>query len=198
MNKIRIAVAAAGVLFLAGCGCQNKTAPISQESPSAPKTEEKSPVSNVINSIKDAMLSGKTMKCAYSVKGENGSDFTYTTYVSGKKYKNEFSAAGTVQHVIFDGETMYSWAEGQKQGIKMTLACSEELVKNVPTGSQNAPTADPSGEKTFDNAVNVKCEDASNVDFSVPSDINFADQCEALKNLQNMIPSNLPGMPQTP
>jgi hypothetical protein len=84
--------------------------------------------------------------------------------------------------------------------MKMTTACSEELAAKAPK-SQNdnaptPPTTDP--EKTFDNALDVKCEPNSGGDFTIPSDITFTDQCEMMKNLQKNLPSgtNIPNMPK--
>ena len=166
----------------------------------APQAEEKSAVNDAITSIKDAMASGKTMKCVYTIKdpkGQNG--MTASTFVDGKKYRTDMAVAGSIQHMIFDSEAMYSWAEGQKTGMKMTTACSQELAKNVPKtqADNSASTPDPTGEKTFDNATDVKCEAAGNVDFSVPTEVTFTDQCEMMKNVMKNVPSGVkvPNMP---
>jgi len=202
MNKIKIAALAAGVLLLAGCG--NKAARPATDSGAdnagATKTEEKGMLSEAITSIKDAMASGKAMKCSYTIKNKEGGDIVSTMYVDGKKYAGTTNVAGIVQHMIFDETAMYSWSEGQKTGMKMTTACSEELAAKAPK-SQNdnaptPPTTDP--EKTFDNALDVKCEPNSGGDFTIPSDITFTDQCEMMKNLQKNLPSgtNIPNMPK--
>jgi hypothetical protein len=36
-------------------------------------------------------------------------------------------------------------------------------------------------------AQNLSCEDAGDVDFDIPNDVNFSDQCEMLKSQQKMI-----------
>jgi hypothetical protein len=202
MKTLKIAALAAGVLLLAGCGnkvAQNNSDNTGADNSGASKTEEKGAVGGVISSIKDAMASGKAMQCTYTIKNKEGGDIVSTMYVDGKKYAGTTNVAGTVQHMIFNEEAMYSWSEGQKTGMKMTTACSEELAAKAPKSqNDNAPTPPATdSEKTFDNALNVKCEPNSGGDFTVPSDITFADQCEMLKGLQKNMPGgvNIPNMP---
>ena len=84
----------------------------------------------------------------------------------------------------------------------MENACLEELSKSAPekeTGSKEPLDDEFSKEEDFEDAMDVKCEDASGVDFSVPADVDFKDQCEMMKNVMKNIPSgaNMPkGMPQ--
>ena len=192
MKTLKIAAMAAGVLLLAGCG--NKAVDNQNENQEQVQTENKSEKSGIINSIKDAMGMGKTMRCEYKIKDANGEESSVVTFVDGKKYKTDMKIAGQNQHMIFDEEAMYSWTEGQKQGMKMTMACSEELAKNVSENNNDsaAPTPDPTGEKTFDNALDVKCEEAARADFSIPADVEFQDQCEMMKNMMKNIPANIP------
>lgn len=195
MKTLKIAALAAGVLLLAGCGnkvAQNSTN-TGAEKIETPKTEEKNAVNDVITSMKDAMLAGKTMKCDYTIKDADGKELTTTSYVNGKKYMTTMAIAGNVQHMIFDETAMYTWAEGQKQGTKMTLACTQDLAKNMPAKTDAAaPTPDPTGEKTFDSATNVSCKPDSSADFSVPTDVTFTDQCEMIKNSLKNIPTGAP------
>ena len=140
------------------------------------------------------------MRCAYTMKGEKDGEISSTMFIDGKKYSGTTSVAGNVHHMIFDGETMYSWADGQKEGMKMTTACSAELAANAPKSqNENSPEVTASNpEEIFDSATNVKCELAAAADFSVPSDVTFTDQCEMLKNVMRNIPAgaNMPkGMP---
>jgi len=202
MKTIKIAALAAGVLLLAGCGnkAAQKATDTGADNTGATKTEEKGTLSDAITSIKDAMASGKAMKCSYTIKNKEGGDIVSTMYVDGKKYAGTTNVAGIVQHMVFDETAMYSWSEGQKTGMKMATACSEELAAKAPKSqNDNAPTpqsTDPA--KTFDNALDVKCEPSTGGDFTVPSDIKFTDQCEMMKNLQKNIPNmtDLPkGMP---
>ncbi len=207
MKTLKIVAMVAGVLLLAGCGNKavqntNDTGTNDSGMNEAPQAENQGAMGGVISSIKDAMASGKTMKCTYTIKGADGGDMTATSYVDGGKYKTEMTVAGNTQNMIFDSEAMYSWADGQKQGMKMTTACSKELAANAPKDQTNAVNEpDPTGEKTFDNATDVSCEPASDVDFSLPTDVTFIDQCEMMKNVMKNVPSrvkvptNIPNMP---
>jgi hypothetical protein len=200
MKKWKIAIVAVGVLVLAGCGKQaalNEAPKGEVKKEIASKAEEKK--GGVISSIKDAMGLGKTMRCEYKLKGE-GADITSTTYVNGKKFKAESIVMGKKQTVIFDEMAMYSWADGEKTGMKMEKKCMEEMEKNLSkTEGGTEPTSDSiSDEEFFDNATDVKCEDASNADFAIPNDITFTDQCAMLKTMMNNLPSdiNIPNMPK--
>ena len=200
MKKLQLAAMVAGVVLLAGCGnkaAENQPVPSTENKQAEVNADTQAPENSVIASIKDAMSSGKTMKCTYTIKGKDG-DMTSISYVDGKKYLSETTVAGKVMHSLFDETAMYTWTEGMKQGMKMDMTCAQDLAKNAPQGDQSAQAPDPSGEKTFDSATDVTCEPASNIDFSIPTDVTFADQCAMLKNVMKNIPSgaNIPkGMP---
>ena len=189
---MKMAALAAGVLVFVGCG--NKTVNNQNENQEQAQTESKSEESGIISSIKDAMDTGKEMRCEYKIKDANGGESSVITFVDGKKYRTDMAVGGQTQHIIFDEEAMYSWREGQKQGTKITVACSEELAKNAPQAENNntSEAIDPTGEKTFDNALDVKCEEAMGTGFSVPIDVEFQDQCEILKNMMKNIPTDMP------
>lgn len=206
MRKLKIATLVVGILLLAGCGNKpaDKAGEMKAENKSGVTTETKAEKGGVISSIKDAMGLGKEMKCAYKFKGEAG-DITSTAYVNGKKYKAESTVMGKKQIVIFDETAMYSWAEGEKNGMKMTKTCMEEMEKNIPkTQGGQAPASDSiSDEEFFENSTDVSCAPYSGADFSVPKDIVFADQCEMLKNMMNSLPGGMDipggaGMPKLP
>jgi hypothetical protein len=205
MTKMKIAIVAAGALVLAGCG--NKAAvnidgqpeakpqntPITAVDKGADKSD------GVISSIKEAMGLGKVMKCTYKTKdASGGAGMEVVSYINGKKYKSDVVVAGKAQHMIFDESAMYSWGDGLKQGMKITTSCAEEMAKNIPAGKDAANVPDPTGEKAFDSAMDVKCVESGSIDFSIPTDVTFVDQCEMLKNVMKNIPGGaLPkGMPQ--
>lgn len=200
-QTLKIAAVAAGVLLLAGCGqkAAQKSSTDAGANNAPPQTEQKNTVSDVITSMKDAMASGKMMRCTYTVADKNGGAITSTMFVDGKKYAGTTTVAGKAQHMIFDGDAMYAWSEGQKTGLKMTTACSQELAANAPkpasSANQNVPTTPTDPEKTFDNVTDVKCEPSSSADFSIPTDVTFSDQCEMMKNLQKNIPNLPSGVP---
>lgn len=209
MKKTLFSVAIIGAgLVLAGCGSQNAPA-----NDSAQKQESvKSTDGSAIGSIKDAMGLGTKMKCEYSMKAGEGEPIKSTAYIEGKKFRQEGSFNSVVQNVIFDGETMYSWPEGQTTGFKMTMACINELKATMP-GQQDAPASNiPSPEDRFKDATNTSCSPTTeNVDFSIPSTVTFNDQCEMMKKAIGAmsganipagvpagVPANIPNMPPMP
>lgn len=210
MKALKIALTTAGVLLAAGCG--NKPADNSNEAvkdaaqSETGKQAQTETANEMIKTIADAMASGKAMQCTYTIKDKNGEGMTATAYVDGEKYKTDTEMAGNVTHTLFDSEAMYTWTEGQTGGMKMTKACMEEMAKNAPGENENvpAPAPEPGQDETFQGATDVSCEEASGVDFSIPQNVTFSDQCEALKNLQSIIPSGvdmpdgIPNMPQMP
>jgi len=192
-QKLKIVAVAVGVVLLAGCGNKvaNKQAnpKVGNESNVSPKTKTND--SGVINSIKEAMKLGKTMKCTYEIKNQN-EETKAVTYIDGKKYSTEVTIAGKKQKMVYDEKAMYSWQEGKKQGIKMTNECTQKMEENVPKdNTKNENTSEFKTNNNFDQAMDVKCEKVSSADFSVPKDIKFIDQCEMMKN----IPTNIPNMP---
>lgn len=208
MNKLKIALAVAGIVVLAGCGSKPADNQSQSATPSAPTTSDNSSASTggAISSIKDAIASGQEMKCTYTTKNPDGNSLQSTTYVSGTKYRSEMMIADKTQYVIFDGDAMYSWMEGQTQGMKMTMACAQDMAKNLPQGQENAPqTPDPTGEKTFDSATDVSCTPTSGTDFSVPTSVTFMDQCENIKKMTESfknpaaagsLPKDMPPLPE--
>lgn len=194
MKKTKVVLLVAGILLLAGCGNKpaDKAGEVGKENKSDVTTETKAEKGGVISSIKDAMGLGKAMKCEYKFKSEGG-DMTSTAYVNGRKYKAESTVMGKKQIVIFDEEAMYSWAEGEKTGMKMTKACMEEMDKDIPkTQGNDEPLADAkTDEEFFDDAKDVSCVPYSGADFSIPTDVIFTDQCEMLKGIMKNIPAGV-------
>lgn len=165
MKKIKLVALAVGMMVFAGCG--NKV------------VENKG---IVINSIKDVRESGKMMKCAYNLSNDG---IRSVAYFSGNKYRVETEITGGIHKAVFDGDVLYLWSDGQKQGMKMTNECRNKLYMINQKNNKNniAEDADVLNDREFDGAVNVKCEDVNNADFSIPSGINFVNQCEMMKRI---------------
>lgn len=146
----------------------------------------------IVAKIKNAISAGKKMKCTYKMSDESG-DTEVITYIQGDKYKTEIILGQMKTLSIFDGDVMYSWSEGQKTGTKMEMDCIDSLDIKGETESEavteNAVATEDQDDfvKTLSEADNLNCEDAGDVNFDVPSDITFVDQCEMLKSQQKMI-----------
>ncbi len=216
----------AGVILLGGCKkketqqnqintskglSQNKQNTNQQNINNNQQTKENK-LSNLPESVKKLFLSGKKIKCVYSDSELGNGSVMVTTYVDtkSKNYKTVFtSAEGKKNTVIFDGETMYMWTEGEESGTKMDQSCikklkgssdvepnSEETIEDEKDDSESVDI-----EKKLSQGENVKCEAISSIDLSVPKNVNFVDQCamlekqqKALKGLEKQM-ENIPQMP---
>lgn len=204
MKKIQVAVLAAGVLVLAGCGnkaADNQTTKETINEAVSEMTQGQANPGGVISSIKDAMGLGTMMKCTYKTKDIDG-EFSTTSYVKGKKFMSETTVAGKTERMLFDGDAIYNWVDGKKEGTKMSMTCLDDINKETEKSSDKKeaiPITDPTDEDAFDDALDTKCEPASGMDISLPSGIKFADQCEAMKGFikglsdNEFMPKDLPG-----
>jgi hypothetical protein len=180
------------VMLLSGCGKKqaldgNQNQNTNQGTVQNQEREQEQ--GGMINSIKDAMGLGKKMKCSYTMETGEGKD-TYTTYVDGKKYKSESEFEGKMQYSVFDGEIIYSWNNKEKKGTKMSSKCLEDLNKSTEEDKPEkvaAPEAAEPTDENFEDAMDVKCEDVSSIDFSIPSDVVFTDQCEEMKKMMESL-----------
>lgn len=194
------------VLVFSGCANQKAAeTPIPKESSSEVKKEGDS----VISSIKDAMGLGKRMKCTY-ITQDGKEKVESTIYVDGKKYMSVIDIAGKKTHSLFDGEIIHTWVESEKVGTKIGLDCMGSFKDSVPANSadeEEEPTGVENPEDRFENALNVNCTPAEAVDFSLPADIKFTDQCEVMKKTMDAVkdmklpagiemPTNLPNIPK--
>jgi hypothetical protein len=201
MKKTTIAVAVI-VVVLVVAGVFFFTRKTSQPAPAGQAGQaqsQQSPAGNAINSIKDAMGLGTKMKCTYSTKAGD-TTITSVVYVQGKNFKSVGSINGKTTNTIFDGDTLYMWMEGQTTGTKMALSCINELKASLPANQANNPAANvQSPEDQFKNATDTSCVPGdSSVDYSVPANVTFTDQCAMMKNAINSmknIKANIPNMP---
>jgi hypothetical protein len=190
MKKISYLVALiAVVLIFSGCGKKSGTDQAGDLSKSG---QEQSTGSKVVNSIKDAMGLGQKMKCTYAMGvGEN--KFISTVWTEGKKYRGESMIAGKKSVSLFDGnDLMYNWEDGSATGTKISISCMKEIGDSFPkqdsTGKEdvNTPPEDL-GDNAFNDAPEANCEPVASIDFSLPSNVAFTDQCAQLKTQMESI-----------
>jgi len=209
MKKIiLLTIALLVVVTLSGCGKNNSDTGVETKDTENEevKSEEKG---GMMDSIKEALTSNKKMECVYT-SNEDGLTVEVKTYIQGDKYKTEFLMGDKKNNSIFDGKVSYSWEEGSTEGIKIDIECINSLddefnVDNLEEDEEggNIDEVDDLKEEVtdiFEGAQNVECHETGSIDFSIPADINFADQCEMLKNQQQMmndLSKQIPeGMPQ--
>lgn len=169
---------------------------------------------SMVDKITDELAeikNGKSMKCVYTIKMGEG-EFQSEAYVQGEKYKSisTIDAMETAKtYAIFDGKTQYSWIEGQTEGFKMDAECASELGGTAGVDEVEEPNSTDIVEldDIFENAVDVKCDPIEKIDFSIPTNITFIDQCQMLKDQMEQIekfkgsmPSidEMPEMPELP
>lgn len=168
---------------LAFSGCGKKEATLSEQEgaliPKEAQTEQEA--DSIIGSVRDAMALGSEMKCTYTLEQEDGTAIESEVFVSGKKYKTVSEINGQKMYALFDGEAVYTWTEGQKQGMKIREDCYADF-QSVDSEQQTAENEEAeTPEDAFNNAFNVHCEKSGGEDFSLPEEVEFADQCELLK-----------------
>ncbi len=194
-----MAITVAGLLVFVLSGCtKNKQDAVDMDNLSKedPAQKEDSGVGSVISGFKDAISSGKKMKCTYTVQ-QNGDEFKSEAFVEGEKYKSTSTLNGKGMYAVFDGKATYTWSDDSKQGMKMDTACLEEMQSQVEDHQGEAVEEEMHYDgDAFGGALDVKCERVSSIDFSVPTDVEFVDQCELMKNQQKQLEELQQNLPQ--
>lgn len=195
-KTIAVLGVAMAVLFLAGCN--KKTA--QNENNKVIQNEEAKEGGSVISSIKEAMNLGKKMKCVYSTE-INGQSLQTESFIDGKNHKAITTINGEKNYSVMDGDMFYAWSEKDKKGTKMSMKCIEDLKTQTEENPQVSSAIGDvkASPEDFEDAMNVKCEPISSIDLTVPSDVEFTDSCEIMKNslemmkqYKNQIPAQIP------
>ena len=135
----------------------------------------------LITGLKDSIKNGVTMKCV-----SNNSEEQWTTYINGKNIRSEGTNNGEVYVVLVKDGTTYTWTKGNKKGQKMDKKCIEEFKKDMKIEG-NMENIEKENKITVNNLTKdeeegkVKCSPSTKGDFLVPSDVEFTDQCQILK-----------------
>src|SRR3989344_394789 len=125
-------------------------------------------------SLKDLISLGQSQQCSFQdAPGNSG-----TMYVSGGKSRGDFTSGidGTAvkSHMVYDGQAVYIWMDGQSQGYKSAL----DTV---------APTGAPTTQKTMDvnQALDYNCTSWSGDSslFTLPSGVEFLDASAMMPKL---------------
>ncbi|EKE11842.1 MAG: hypothetical protein ACD_15C00014G0001 [uncultured bacterium] len=185
----------AGAVFLGGCGKKDEAPKATEKNNSVEEKSAGAKKENVSDRIagglKDLLSMGKTMEC---VSLENGVETK--VYIKGEKYKSVTKSKETSMVGIFDSEAFYGWDTKTKAGTKMTMACIKDLEKNMPKSAEakDEEIFSSADELIEEEAKNDNCKEASeDVDFSIPTDISFVDQCAMLKGIsENMKDFQIP------
>lgn len=156
-----------------------------------------------VSKVKKMMEGGKAVSCKYSIDSD-GSSVKTTVYMEGeRKYKMMMDMGKTgKQYVLSDGKMMWSWNDTQKQGYSLDLSCMEEINKQSKRPEEASMMEEyqyDSNEEIIAQDPDMECEEGGSVDFSLPKDIVFTDQCAILKQSAAMM-EQFKGMniPQAP
>lgn len=169
----KILLVAAVLLLAAGCG---KTVSKQNENQQAQGGGQQSP--------KELMALNKPQKCEVSFRQDDATQTQGVIYIGNGKMRSEYSMAvggKTLKpRTILDGNTMYSWNEGDAQGFKFNSQTSQQ------TGSGSGQSQGKANAADLDKKMDVKCSSWSvdNSVFNLPSNVKFA-------SLEDMMP-NIP------
>ena len=183
MNMKFIAIAVAVIILLLGGGLflysknssSNPTGKTSTQTAVSPTT-----TTSQNGSLLDIFSSGKTQKCDFSYKAEDGTSTKGAFYISANKVRGSLDITTngklSTMNILRDGDTNYMWGSALPTGIKMTLSANDFATKINTTSATN-----PNQKMDF------KCVPWT-VDqslFIVPADVKFTD-------LSNMTVSKTP------
>ncbi len=131
-----------------------------------------------LTDLASAMTSGVGYKCTYTYDG-----VASESWVKGQKFFSTSTVDGVASNMVSDGTWMYTWAEGETEGVKFNIAD----MKGAGS-AQNSGYADLN--QVANSAVNVDCRPDVSADsrFRPPSSVQFQDMGELMKQLQNMGP----------
>lgn len=189
-----------GVLLFAfaifsGCASNNQQSTQTGEQMQKGTDDSMGSDSSVINDIKDAISSGQKMKCTYTIR-QNNEEYKSEAFIDGKKYKSVSTINGQTSNAIFDGEETYAWTDKTAKGMKINAECVQQnQIENQEQNEYAEGEVEMNGDP-FDGAVDVKCEKVNSIDFSVPADVEFTDQCEMLKLQQQQMEQLKGNLPQ--
>jgi hypothetical protein len=152
------------------------TTTIAKQKVTAPTTTVKAAAaSSALSDLAAAMSSGIGYKCTYVYQQVQA-----TTWVKGQKFYSETQVDGKSGYVLSDGTWMYIWSADQPQGTKFNI----NDMKAASAGQAGAKKPSDPASIAHD-AVSVQCLPDLSADskFTVPSDIQFQDMGELLKNM---------------
>lgn len=143
-------------------------------------------------SINELLAQNKNLTCTFSDTDEQGNANSGTVYLAGGRMSGDFSLRAPGEdtinsHLINDGQSQYSWQEGENDGVKISL---EQITANQP--SEDTPSEESSSNVSQDEDYNFECQEWS-VDesrFSPPGDINFIDYSQQIEEAQQTQEAN--------
>ncbi len=201
--KMRIlTVAASVVCAVALAGCSGSGNEMDVDTPSRnqePSEMQGGAVSGVAEWVA-GLASGKAYECEYSTNDGDGMPGTVRMIMDRDRYRTETETPDGSFVSVFDGETSYSWTVGRREGMKMSRGCMENIGAEMPEGDDDTVEEESfrTPEEALDMIPDISCREISVPDFSVPGDVEFADQCEMLRTQMEMMKQYRDQMPDMP
>lgn len=136
---------------------------------------------------------GKSVECTVP-----GGETATKISAEGKKYRTESLIDGKKHLSVSDGEMLWTWVEGEKQGMKMEFSCMDDIRATIPEDGGPAPEYAASPEEALGDRPGIACSESGPVDVSVPADVSFSDQCALLKGqlrMMEQVKGKVPAVP---
>jgi len=197
ITKNKLSLVLLSAILLSAC---NAKTPANNENQGNDDSSNTQTEQTVTSSIRELIGMGQNQKCNFTVsatdKDDNTIDTSGTIYLSGNKFAEEVQtlssqneALNTNMRMISDGTYMYTWDTSKKMpGMKFKIV--------EPTETDNENTTAETQKSDIDSKIDMKCAPWS-VDeamFTIPTDVQFNDLSEMMKNLPTM-PANIPTIP---
>lgn len=182
MSKKILVVACLVMMATVFTGCDllggDKNKEGTKEGTGIEQNQESNGDGNYFETMKDLMARGKSMKCTYTQKIDDGGTASGVIYMADKNARTEITVSEKAGHTakmyaIINKDWVYSWTEGSSTGFKMTTEASELSEKQEET------VTDLSKEIDFE----CKSWKKDSSKFKTPSNVKFDDMSEMIKNL---------------
>lgn len=152
----------------------------------------------LVGNMKEAIKNGVAMKCT-ATEGKNRT----VTYIKGKDMRTSTISSGKTMNILIKGGVTYTWVEGETKGQKMAKNCMEDMQKEMGITDDFMKGDNPSIEDTKDvvdevDAGKLDCSPSTGGDFSIPKNVQFADQCEIFKKSVSGLKKQMENMPNMP
>ncbi|NTW14108.1 MAG: hypothetical protein HGA31_03705 [Candidatus Moranbacteria bacterium] len=197
-----ISALVSGAFMLAGCSSQPMARTNDQSGGQEQVQTQPQEKTGGVSDWIAGLTSGKKMQCEYSMGGEVDKVTTVKMLMDKDRYRTEVvTQVGTIVS-LSDGKTVYTWTEGAKQGTKIDLECAKSLkddLPKTPVTGQPEPLTYDTPEQAVGNIPDIRCSEAvGSIDLSIPTDMQFTDQCAMLKatlgkmqDIKNQLPDSV-------
>ncbi|HHQ45127.1 MAG TPA: hypothetical protein ENN13_03215 [Candidatus Altiarchaeales archaeon] len=178
------------VLTILACGCiggggndaTTTTLKTSEVTPTTAKpattTTQGQGVVDRLTDMAQAMASGGSYKCTYNYEG-----LQTTSWVMGEKFKSTSVLTGMEFNSISDGVWIYSWNSDESQGMKLRISDFQDIQEQDDL--QDYPDMEEIAR--FARDVDCRPEALSQAFFTPPSNIEFIDVGEQMRQMQEMM-----------